>query len=130
MTRAYYHLSHAILFIYDITRKNSFLDYDEWMRDISDFAYDEDRIIIAVGNKSDLSENRQVTQDDINDFKQRTGIDVIEVSAKTSYNINELMDTIKRMLMSKKFKPRLEEKTEFSLVKYKLNKKQDHGCCK
>jgi hypothetical protein len=53
------------------------------MREISNVS-NGDPIIIAVGNKSDLSEDRQVTQDDINDFKQRTGFDVIEVSAKTS----------------------------------------------
>ena len=98
------------------------------MREISNVSYDEDPIIIVVGNKNDLSEDRQVTQDDINDFKQRTGMDIIEVSAKTSDNINELIETIKRMLLSKKFT--LAEKTKFSLVKHEQKKKQDHGCCK
>jgi 50S ribosomal subunit-associated GTPase HflX len=108
------------------------------MREISNVS-NGDPIIIAVGNKSDLSEDRQVTQDDINDFKQRTGFDVIEVSAKTSYNIKELMGIIKRMLISKKCTLSPEKETKFSSVRYKqkkklcgfdLNEKQAHGCCK
>ena len=71
------------------------------MDDINKYT-DDNPIKLVVGNKSDLSNNRQVTQVDINNFKQQTGIDVIEASAKSSEKIFEVMETMTRMLISKK----------------------------
>ena len=87
--------------MYDITDKNSFLHIRDWMDDINKYT-DDNPIKLIVGNKSDLSKNRQVTQVDINNFKQQTGIDVIEASAKSSDKIYEVMETMTRMLISKK----------------------------
>ena len=71
------------------------------MDDINKYT-DDNPIKLVVGNKSDLSDQRQVSQLDINKFKQQTGIPVMEASAKNSYKINEVMETITRMLISKK----------------------------
>ncbi len=73
------------------------------MDDINKYT-DDNPIKLVVGNKSDLSKNRQVTQVDINNFKQQTGIEVIEASAKSSEKIFEVMETMTRMLISKKTK--------------------------
>ena len=73
----------------------------DWMDDINKYT-DDNPIKLVVGNKSDLSDQRQVSQVDINKFKQQTGIPVMEASAKSSYKINEVMETITRMLISKK----------------------------
>ena len=71
------------------------------MDDINKYT-DDNPIKLVVGNKSDLSDQRQVSQLDINKFKQQTGIPVMEASAKNSFKINEVMETITRMLISKK----------------------------
>ena len=71
------------------------------MDDINKYT-DDNPIKLVVGNKNDLSDQRQVSQVDINKFKQQTGIPVMEASAKNSYKINEVMETITRMLISKK----------------------------
>ena len=71
------------------------------MEDINKYT-DDNPIKLVVGNKSDLSNERQVNQIDINNFKQQTGIDVIEASAKSSDKIYEVMETITRMLINKK----------------------------
>ena len=73
----------------------------DWMDDINKYT-DDNPIKLVVGNKSDLSSERQVSQADINNFKQQTGIDVIEASAKNSDKIYEVMETMTRMLISKK----------------------------
>ena len=73
----------------------------DWMDDINKYT-DDNPIKLVVGNKSDLSDQRQVSQVDINKFKQQTGIPVMEASAKSSFKINEVMETITRMLISKK----------------------------
>ena len=71
------------------------------MDDINKYT-DDNPIKLVVGNKSDLSKQRQVSQVDINNFKHQTGIDVIEASAKNSDKIYEVMETMTRMLISKK----------------------------
>ena len=71
------------------------------MDDINKYT-DDNPIKLVVGNKSDLIDQRQVSQVDINKFKQQTGIPVIEASAKNSDKIYEVMETITRMLISKK----------------------------
>ena len=71
------------------------------MDDINKYT-DDNPIKLVVGNKSDLAKSRQVSQVDINNFKQQTGIDVIEASAKSSDKIYEVMETMTRMLISKK----------------------------
>ena len=73
----------------------------DWMDDINKYT-DDDPVKLVVGNKSDLSKERQVTQIDINNFKQQTGIDVIEASAKNSDKIYDVMETITRMLIKQK----------------------------
>ena len=101
ITSAYYRGAHGIIIVYDISDKNSFLHIKDWMDDINKYT-DDNPIKLVVGNKSDLSDQRQVSQLDINKFKQQTGIPVMEASAKNSYKINEVMETITRMLISKK----------------------------
>ena len=101
MTSSYYRGAHGIIIVYDISDRNSFLHIKDWMDDINKYT-DNNPIKLVVGNKSDLSDQRQVSQLDINKFKQQTGIPVMEASAKNSYKINEVMETITRMLISKK----------------------------
>ena len=73
------------------------------MDDINKYT-DDNPIKLVVGNKSDLADQRQVSQVDINKFKQQTGIPVMEASAKNSDKIYDVMETITRMLIAKKTK--------------------------
>ncbi len=123
--------------MYDITDKNSFLHIRDWMDDINKYT-DDNPIKLVVGNKSDLSKNRQVTQVDINNFKQQTGIDVIEASAKSSDKIYEVMETMTRMLISKKTRIgnlNYDNNTPIEQGKISLNDKnnqndeQNQDCC-
>jgi Ras-related protein Rab-1A len=101
LSRSYFKRADAVLLVYDISDKNSFLHIKDWMDDINKYT-DDNPIKLVVGNKNDLSDQRQVSQLDINNFKQQTGIPVMEASAKNSYKINEIMETMTRMLISKK----------------------------
>ena len=81
----------------------------DWLDDINKYT-DDNPIRLVVGNKSDLSDNRQVSQVEINNFKQQTGINVIEASAKSSDKIYEVMKTMTKMLISRKTKSGLNNK--------------------
>jgi len=85
------------------------LHIKDWLDDINKYT-DDNPIRLVVGNKSDLSDSRQVSQVEINNFKQQTGINVIEASAKSSDKIYEVMETMTKMLISRKTKSGLNNK--------------------
>ena len=54
-----------------------------------------------MGNKCDLSRERQVTEEDKKALKKQTGIDIIETSAKNSFKITEAMEMITKKLIER-----------------------------
>ena len=92
ITRQYYKDAQGILLVYDITNKKSFEGLNDWYNDIKEKCIKNAQIIL-VGNKSDLAEDKVVTNEDIKGFlKDKKNIDSIEVSAKTGRNIRQNAD--------------------------------------
>lgn len=59
ITNAYYKGAKGCLLVYDITKKESFDNVDKWISELK-FNGDKDVVIVLVGNKSDLEEDRAV----------------------------------------------------------------------
>ena len=62
---------------------------------------DNNAIKLIIGNKSDLSEKREVTEEDRKFLEEQTGIDIIETSAKNSFKIEEAIEIITRKIIEK-----------------------------
>ena len=91
---------------------------------------DSNPIQIIIGNKSDLINERQVDENDIKILSQETGLNVIETSAKNSVKINEVMETLTKMLIDNKIKGNLGKGNFDKGVKINNNeKKENKGCC-
>ena len=58
--------------------------------------------ILLVGNKHDLAEERQVTQDEANQLAQQWGIEYIETSAKTNFNCKEAFERLAHKIVQSK----------------------------
>ena len=86
LTRQFYQDSHGALLIFDITNKETFNKLEIWIKDIIENT-PPDCILMIIGNKYDLNENRQVSYDDANILSQRFNIFYYEVSAKNGNNI-------------------------------------------
>ena len=88
---------------------------------------------MIIGNKCDLSMNRQVNENDIKSMVDSTGIEIIEASAKMSIKINEIMQIMTRKLIERKLKGgnTLEGNINqgVSLDNQKNNSGNDMGCC-
>ena len=96
MITKYYRGAHAALVIFDITKSDSFLKAQNWVRELKQKASSE--IIIAlVGNKIDLNEKREVGFNEGQCYAEDNGLLFIEVSAKSGQNIYELFASIVRM---------------------------------
>mmetsp|Transcript_8150 Transcript_8150/g.8163 ORF Transcript_8150/g.8163 Transcript_8150/m.8163 type:complete len:230 (-) Transcript_8150:87-776(-) len=81
--------SSVAVVVYDITNRASFLNTTKWIEDVRN-ERGNDVIIVLVGNKTDLSEKRQVSVEEGEDRSSKEGIMFIESSAKAGFNIKAL----------------------------------------
>ncbi len=97
ITAAYYKGAKGALVVYDITSKISFENIDKWMMEIKEKS-SKDLKIMIIGNKSDLKDGRQVSNEEALRKAQDTGIALMETSALDSTNVKEAFhDLLKEM---------------------------------
>ncbi|KLT41381.1 ras-domain-containing protein [Cutaneotrichosporon oleaginosum] len=85
--------SSVAVIVYDITNRTSFLNTTKWVDDVRN-ERGEDVIIVLVGNKTDLNDKRQVTQDELEKRAKELNIMSIETSAKAGHNVKTLFKKI------------------------------------
>ncbi|GMI04701.1 hypothetical protein TrRE_jg4406 [Triparma retinervis] len=81
--------SSVAVVVYDITNRATFLNADKWISDVRNERGD-DVVIMLVGNKTDLSDKRQVSVEDGEEKAKRDGLLFIECSAKAGFNVKSL----------------------------------------
>ncbi|KAB5562451.1 hypothetical protein PHYPO_G00017900 [Pangasianodon hypophthalmus] len=88
ITKQYYRRAQGIFLVYDITSSLSFQHIMKWISDVDEYA---PHIVqkILVGNKHDEEHRRQVTTEQGNKLAKSYGMDFLETSAFTNYNINK-----------------------------------------
>ena len=89
ITRSYYKNSACALIVYDITRRVSFENLSDWIEDCKNSS-PKTVFMVLVGNKCDLEENIEVTEEEGKEFAERHGMLFFETSAKTGQNVKEV----------------------------------------
>lgn len=91
ITRSFYRNANGVLLMYDLTRRESFENLEDWLREVRQNS-DPEVSICLVANMSDLSEQeREVRADEAEEFVSQHKLDgFIEASAKTAENVNEV----------------------------------------
>ena len=82
ISRIFYKNSEIVVFVFDITKKDSLEDLDRWIRIIRE-ELGTNFVCGIVGNKNDLFLESQVTEEEANEFAQKRGMKCQFVSAKT-----------------------------------------------
>ena len=89
ITKSFVKGADAIIYMYDITNKESFINIKKWMEDTDEYSFNAKKIII--GNKIDMEEKREVTDEMKDNLINEMNIEIMEVSAKNeNNNINEV----------------------------------------
>lgn len=122
LTRQYYRDSQGAIIVFDITKKRTFDNLQTWIDDIEDYS-DKDIPIIIVGNKSDLIDEREVSENNINEFLNDK-YTYFEVSAKYGNNIDLAFNKMKKLIMENR-KMNNEEENEDKWNKKKNKNKKD-----
>lgn len=86
--------SHVAVICYDISNKKSFNNLEKWINDVK-LERGNDVIIVIVGNKSDLNNKRQVSNEEVEELVSKNECKFnIETSTKANYNVKLLFKKI------------------------------------
>ncbi|ORY43362.1 ras-domain-containing protein [Rhizoclosmatium globosum] len=89
--------SSVAVVVYDITNRASFQNTNKWIDDVRS-ERGGDVIIVLVGNKTDLSDKRQVSAEEGEKKAKEANVLFIETSAKAGYNVKALFRKIAQAL--------------------------------
>eukprot|EP00347_Sterkiella_histriomuscorum_P002743 403366976 len=87
LTHAYYRNAVGALLIYDITDRQSFENLKKWQSELANHS-EANTVMILVGNKCDLSDQRAIKIEEAEKFAQSNNMAFIETSALNAKNVN------------------------------------------
>ena len=91
LTKSYLKGSDGILFLYDITKKESFDSIKNWIECTAEHS---NVTKITVGNKIDMEEKREVTEEMKQNFHKDYDFEDIEISAKKGINVEKVFELL------------------------------------
>lgn len=95
LTSSYYRGAQGVIFVYDVTRSESFEDLERiWMKEVDIYSNIEDAVKMVVANKVDLESERQVSTSQGHDFARRMGCLYVETSAKTNVAVQQAFEEL------------------------------------
>ncbi|XP_073281191.1 ras-related protein Rab11D-like [Primulina huaijiensis] len=93
VTSAYYRGAMGAMLVYDITKRQTFDHIPRWLEELRAHA-DKNIVIILIGNKSDLEDQRAVPTEDAKEFAQKEELFFLETSALGATNVEEAFMTV------------------------------------
>jgi Ras-related protein Rab-1A len=93
ITSAYYRGADGIIMVYDVTSMESFEHVNDWLKEVNRYAA-EGTVKLLVGNKSDRTADKVVTEEQAKEFADELGIAFLETSAKSAKNVEEAFLTM------------------------------------
>jgi len=100
VTRSYYRGAAGALLVYDITSRDSYNHLSTWLEDARTLA-SAGIVIILVGNKKDLEDEREVSFMEASRFAQENNLMFLETSALTGDSVEEVFLKCARSIFSK-----------------------------
>lgn len=82
---------------YDVTSRESFTSVEKWVEDAKAIR-ENDVLLVLVGNKSDMEQQRQVPHEEAKEYADRMNFMFYETSAKTGYNVKAVFNELAKKL--------------------------------
>ena len=73
ITNAYYRGAHGVIVVFDLTRKETFLNCKNWFTEVKNSNNQNLQNLLLIGNKSDLTDLRHVAAEEGKDMAQALG---------------------------------------------------------
>ena len=97
ITKTFFNNTNGIIFVYDITSKESFDGVKNWIKDSEVYGKFES---LLCGNKCDLEKKRQVKYDNLKEFGLKKKMQVFETSAKFGTNLDEVFKKLVDLILN------------------------------
>ncbi len=129
----YYNGGDGAILTFDITNRKSFERIIYWLDELKQKKNIDDMGLVLVGNKSDLSDSREVSFEEAEKFAKGKNIKYFETSAEKNIGISDMMNYIVNKCISI-IKSRNEEGfretvQESSLDLSNFSAKKKNNCC-
>ena len=116
---SYYRGANAIMFVYDVTDRDSFLNLEQWWREYLAYGDSRNCAAMLVGNKIDLA--RVVAKKEATAWAVGKGVTYSELSSKDGENVTSTFDTLIQKL---KMLPQVQKEK----IKFHSTPKHDRCC--
>lgn len=111
ITNAYYRGAVGALLVYDVTRQKTFESITRWLTELREHA-SPDMVVMLVGNKTDLKDQREVGVEQGQEIAQREGLLFIETSALDGSNVEQAFSRVATEIHTIVRKKRLESQQQ------------------
>ena len=98
----YFKGSNGVFVFFDLTNKKSFDNLNSWIKDIDENIDNKDYKFLILGNKNDLINIHQVSDNDIAQFEKNNGFKIIKTSARTGDGVKEAFEQMFDQIMDNK----------------------------
>ena len=122
ITKNYLRDSDFILFVFDVTKKESFENINNWLKLSEGIEGNFEKIL--VGNKFD-KEEKEISNEDIINFSEEKNMRHFEISAKNGDKINDLFEYITNLIKEKKISRRQTEDFSEEIENKKENENEN-----
>ena len=152
LSKSYFKKADGVLFMYDVTQKETFTNINKWLKNMKDATSTEDLYCGIIGNKIDLVGQKyynqktdreetyynEVNKEELEEFKNHLiedelKVEVQEISAKTGENVNDFLQKFIVKIFEYKL-TKIEQIEKKSSRFIKLNNpsklKSNKKCCK
>ena len=92
LSRQYYKNADGILLMFNIADRQSFKDIEKWMKEIKDNIDVKSIVLLLIGNKCDLEEERKISKEEAIEMAEQNDMYYYETSARTGQNVNESIE--------------------------------------
>ncbi|XP_023227490.1 ras-related protein Rab-35-like isoform X2 [Centruroides sculpturatus] len=129
ITSTYYRGTHGVIVVYDVCNGESFANVKRWLHEIEQNCDVVNRIL--VGNKNDDPDRKVVLTEDAQRFADQMGIQLFETSAKENINVEEMFNSITRMVLKAKKdqKERRQQSHDNAIRLQKGSQRGKRKCC-
>ena len=132
ITRSFFNNTNGIVFVYDITSKNSFEGVKNWIKDSEPYGRFQS---VLCGNKLDLENKREVKNDTLKEYGMKKKMEVFETSAKNGTNLDKVFQKLIDLILKSRSEEELIKEfgvksSNLNLGKRTNNQKDSKMCCK
>ena len=130
ITSNYYKRADGILFVFDLTREETFKNIQFWIREMKEQSDDFTKVgMVLLGNKSDLAEAKKVDIKEGMALANTLSTKYFETSALNGYNIQEAFQFLVEDIINKKTETGENVPAGVVLEEQKEIKTEKKKCC-